>query len=77
MRLKIESEMIGDVDELRCRDGDAFELLQLWYLDFGESVFVVARRKMPGGEWSDDRFYGATIRLIAKGFIVAVAETLH
>lgn len=82
MRLKITLvDAVLFADELRLRDPDAFGLLELCHFDHGESVFELRgdemRRDMAGESWSDERFYGAISRLIAKGFMVAVRETIQ
>jgi hypothetical protein len=80
MRMKITRDDALFDEDLRLRYPDAFALLDMLYFDYGESVFVLAdevRRDMPGGSWSDDRFYGALSRLIAVGLMVAVAETIQ
>ncbi|MCP3444589.1 hypothetical protein [Bradyrhizobium sp. CCGUVB14] len=80
MRMKITSDATFFTEELRLRDPDAFVLLELCHFDHGESVFELRgdemRRDMPAGSWSDERFYGALSRLIAKGCMVAVRETI-
>ncbi|MGY4399324.1 hypothetical protein [Bradyrhizobium sp. USDA 3315] len=80
MRLKITPDAPLFTEELRLRDPDAFVLLELCHFDHGESTFELAdkvRRDMPGGSWTNDRFYGALSRLVAKGCTVAVRETIQ
>ncbi|WP_354142019.1 hypothetical protein [Bradyrhizobium sp. RT11b] len=79
--MKITPDAVLFTEELRLRDPDAFVLLELCHFDHGESVFELRgdemRRDMPGGSWSDERFFGALSRLIAKGAMIAVRETLQ
>ncbi|MCK1507558.1 hypothetical protein [Bradyrhizobium sp. 18] len=80
MRMKIAPDAALFAEELRLRDPDAFVLLELCHFDHGESVFGLRdemRRDMPAGSWSEERFYGALSRLIAKGCMVAVRETMQ
>jgi hypothetical protein len=80
MRMKITPDATLFTEELRLRDPDAFVLLELCHFDHGGSVFELRdemRRDMPGGSWSDERFYGALSRLIVKGVMVAVRETIQ
>jgi hypothetical protein len=81
MRMKVTPDAaLFTEEELRLRDPDAFVLLELCHFDHCESVFEwrdEMRRDMPGGSWSDERFYGALSRLITNGFMVAVRETIQ
>lgn len=80
MQMKITRDAALVAGELRLRDPDAYVLLELCHFDHGESAFELrdeTRRDMPGGSWSDERFYDALSRLIAKGCMVAVRETIQ
>jgi hypothetical protein len=80
MRMKITPDAGLLTGDLRLRDPDAFVLVEWLYFHHGESVFVLTdevRRDMPGGSWSDKRFYDALSRLVAKGSMVAVRETIQ
>jgi hypothetical protein len=81
MRMKITPDAALFTDELRLRDPDAFVLLELCHFDHGGGVFELRgdemRRDMPGGTWSDERFFGALSRLIRKGLMAAVRETIQ
>ncbi len=80
LKLRIDHDSALMADELRLRDPDAFVMLEFLRWQHGEDVFELAdsgRPLMPPGDWSLPRFTEARTRLVAKGFMVAVAETIQ